>query len=151
MKIIITLILLSLNISCKNQTEDPAVSKEKTEQKILSEEIKSEILDMIEVTNPVADQEIKSPLEINGRAKGYWFFEADAPIEILDKDFNKIAESYIKAEGEWMTKDFVEFSGTIEFDAPYGERGFLVLKKANPSDLKENDSQFRIPIIFSSK
>ncbi|HKJ49111.1 MAG TPA: hypothetical protein VJ973_08480, partial [Christiangramia sp.] len=75
----------------------------------------------------------------------------DAPVEILDKDLNKIAESYIIAEGEWMTKDFVQFSGTIEFNVKNGEKGYLVFKRANPSDLKENDANYRIPIIFSSK
>ena len=151
MKIFIALILLSLNISCKEQKEDPALSEEKTEQKILIDGKKSEKTDAVEVTAPLFEEEVASPLAIKGRAKGNWFFEADAPVEIQDRDSNKIAESYIKAEGEWMTNDFVEFSGTIEFDKADGERGFLVLKKANPSDLKENDSQFRIPIIFSSK
>ncbi|SDR70326.1 Gmad2 immunoglobulin-like domain-containing protein [Christiangramia echinicola] len=151
MKFIIALILLSLNISCRDQNEDPVASEEKMEQKPLIEIERPEKSDAIEVTAPLFDEEVTSPLEINGRARGNWFFEAEAPVEIQDRDSNKIAESYIKAESEWMTTEFVEFSGTIEFDVADGERGFLVLKKANPSDLEENDSEFRIPILFSSK
>ena len=151
MKIFIVLILFIFSLSCKNQTAETPFSEEKGEQKNIIEERRLENSSAIEVTAPLADEEITSPLEIKGRATGNWFFEADAPIEILDKDLNKIAESYITAEGEWMTKDFVEFSGKIEFDAPDGESGFLVFKRANPSDNRENDREHRIPIIFSSE
>lgn len=151
MKNVIILILFLISVSCKNQTEEPVVAEDQKEQKTLREESRSEKSEMIVVTNPKPDQLINSPLEIRGKARGYWFFEADAPVEILDKDLNKIAESYIIAEGEWMTKDFVQFSGTIEFNVTNGEKGYLVFKRANPSDLKENDAEHRIPIIFSSK
>lgn len=110
-----------------------------------------EISDLIKVEKPLPNIDVQSPLKIEGKARGQWFFEADAPVEILDKDFKKIAEGYIKAEGEWMTSDFVNFSGTIDFEAPDDERGYLLFKRANPSDLKENDREYRIPIIFPPK
>ncbi|QYA24074.1 hypothetical protein G3I01_00635 [Gramella sp. MT6] len=112
---------------------------------------KSDISELIQVEKPLPNKDVRSPLKVSGKAKGFWFFEANAPIEILDKDFKKIAESYIKAEGEWMTKDFVNFSGEIEFEGPDDERGYLVFKRANPSGKKENARQYRIPIIFPPK
>lgn len=117
----------------------------------LSENKKKPIADLIKVNKPLPNKEVTSPLKIEGRARGYWFFEADAPVEILNKNFQKIGESYIKAEGEWMTEDFVPFSGSIEFDAPDDERGFLLFKRANPSDKPENDREYRIPVIFPPK
>ena len=110
-----------------------------------------DISDVIQVEKPLPNMDVTSPLKIKGKARGYWFFEADAPIAILDKDFNEIAEGYIKADGEWMTKDFVNFQGTIQFDAPNDERGYLLFKRANPSDKKENDQEYRIPVIFPPK
>ncbi len=109
------------------------------------------ISDLIQVEAPLPNKEVSSPLKIRGKARGYWFFEADAPVVLLDKDNNQLAESYIKAEGEWMTEDFVNFTGSMEFDPPDDERGFLVFKRANPSDKKENDREFRLPVIFPPK
>lgn len=109
------------------------------------------VSDLIQVESPQPSMEVSSPLYIKGKARGYWFFEANAPIEIQDKDHNTLARSYIKADGEWMTEDFVSFSGNIEFKTPGNERGYLVFSRANPSDKKENDRQFRIPVIFPPK
>lgn len=105
----------------------------------------------ISVEKPLPGKDVASPLQVAGKARGYWFFEANAPIEILDKDYNKLGESYIEAKGDWMTEDFVEFTGTISFEAPDDERGYLVFKRANPSSLKEHDREFRIPVLFPPK
>ncbi|MDX1543225.1 MAG: Gmad2 immunoglobulin-like domain-containing protein [Christiangramia sp.] len=113
--------------------------------------VDSPISELIQVENPLSNEKVTSPIKINGKARGYWFFEANAPIVLLDGNNNQLAESYIKAEGEWMTEDFVKFNGSIEFDAPDDERGYLVFKRANPSDKKENDREFRLPVIFSHK
>ena len=112
---------------------------------------KPKITELIKVEKPLPNIEVTSPLQVEGKARGYWFFEANAPIEIVDKDDNILGESYIEAKGEWMTEDFIEFTGTISFKAPDDERGYLVFKRANPSDLKENDREFRIPILFPPK
>ena len=112
---------------------------------------KKQISELIKVEQPLPNIDVSSPLVVKGLARGYWFFEASAPIEILDKDFKKIAEGHIKAQGKWMTEDFVDFKGVIEFDAPDDERGYLLFKKANPSGKKENDREYRIPIIFPPK
>ncbi|SDS04120.1 Gmad2 immunoglobulin-like domain-containing protein [Gramella sp. MAR_2010_147] len=106
------------------------------------------ISDLIKIEKPLPNMDVTSPLTTKGKARGYWFFEANAPIEIQDKDYNTLAESYIKAEGKWMTEDFVDFSGKIEFESLDDERGYLVFKRANPSAKKENDRIYRLPIIF---
>ncbi len=110
-----------------------------------------EISDLIRVESPLPNIEITSPLKVKGKARGYWFFEADAPIVLLDKDGKKLGESFITAKGSWMTEDFVDFSGNIQFDAPDDERGYLVFKRANPSDKTENDREYRIPVLFPPK
>ncbi|MCP9198369.1 Gmad2 immunoglobulin-like domain-containing protein [Gramella sp. GC03-9] len=109
------------------------------------------ISDWIRLEEPLPNEDISSPLEIKGKAKGNWFFEGDAPLKLLDRDFKIIAESYISAKGEWMTTNFVNFEGRIEFDAPDDERGYLLLERANPSGLPENDKQYHIPVIFPPK
>ena len=112
---------------------------------------KINISELIQVEKPLPNIEVTSPLTVKGSARGFWYFEANAPIEILDKDYKKLGESYIKAEGEWMTRDFVDFTGTIEFNAPDDERGYLVFRRANPSDKRENDREYCLPVIFPPK
>jgi len=105
--------------------------------------------DLITLYNVFPNQEIESPLVIKGKAKGTWFFEGDFPIILTNWDGLIIAESYASAKGDWMTEDFVEFEGTIEFEKPdLYNRGSLILQKDNLSGLPENDDALEISITF---
>ncbi len=112
---------------------------------------KEQISDLIRVTSPLPNLDINSPLEINGRAKGFWFFEATAPVELVDSKGKELAQGYIRAEGDWMTKDWVNFTGEIEFDAPNDERGYLVFYRSNPSGEAEHAQMYKMPVIFPPK
>jgi len=115
--------------------------------------------DLIRVDMPRPNQAISSTVTIEGEARGFWFFEANFPIVLEDDQGNVLATHYATAQGEWpanrspngegwMTEEFVPF--TSEFPAEFGEatQGNLILKKANPSDLPENDDELRIPVTF---
>lgn len=92
---------------------------------------------------------VSSPLVVTGAAKGPWFFEASFPLKLEDETGQMIAQSHATALGEWMTTDYVGFSGTITFTKPSGvKRGYLVVEKDNPSGLPEHDDARRIPIVF---
>lgn len=105
--------------------------------------------DLIRLTTPQPQEIIESPLEITGEARGTWFFEANFPVVLTNWDGLIIAEGYAAADGEWMTEEFVPFTATLEFEKPsYGERGTLILQKANPSDFRELDDALEIPVSF---
>ncbi len=113
--------------------------------------------DLIVLTSPVPNGTVTSPMVISGEARGYWFFEASFPITLTNWDGLIIAEGYATADGEWMTEEFVPFTSTVTFENPYKagdpdfmKRGFLILKKDNPSGLPENDNALEIPILFAS-
>lgn len=92
---------------------------------------------------------VKSPLSLKGRAPGYWFFEASAPVIVTNWNGLIIGESYITAIGEWMTEDYVPFEGVINFtNTEYGDYGFLILKKDNPSGELEFDDSVELKINF---
>ena len=110
------------------------------------EEIKTGKEDLIRVLTPRLNQIIESPVVIEGEARGYWFFEASFPIELLDANRTPLGVAVAQAQGEWMTEDFVPFQATLYFDPPTAERGTLVLKKDNPSGLPEHDDKFEIPV-----
>lgn len=105
--------------------------------------------DLIRLASPNPYQVIESPLEVSGRARGVWFFEASFPLVLVNWDGLIIAEGYATADGEWMTEEFVPFRGTIEFETPdYGERGALILQKHNASGLPEHDDALEVPVRF---
>lgn len=105
--------------------------------------------DLIKVSYPSADEKISSPLVVKGEARGTYFFEASFPVVLTDWDGLIIAEGIAQAQSEWMTEDFVPFVANLEFKRPdFGDRGFLILKKDNPSGLPEHDFAKEIPIYF---
>jgi hypothetical protein len=110
--------------------------------------------DMIQVETPTQAATITPPLDITGEARGQWFFEADAPVVLTDWNGEIIAEGYIQAEGEWMTEEFVPFSGSLEFavpedTGPQSVRGSLIIQRANPPGQPENDMAVEIPVRFN--
>lgn len=111
--------------------------------------------DEIVVFDPSPGRRITSPYIIEGQARGSWFFEAIAPVILVDWDGRIIAEHYIEAQGNWMTEEFVPFTGTLNFEnVPVSEdnsRGAVILRAANASGLPEYDRAIEIPIRFRAK
>lgn len=116
--------------------------------------------DLVVLTSPLPESEITSPLVIEGRARGYWFFEATFPIILTDWDGRIIAEGYAEAvldpndeDATWMTEEFVPFRATLEFSLDpntiaVSNRGALILRKDNPSGLPENDDALEITVFY---
>ena len=101
------------------------------------------------LTHPAEGGTITSPLTITGQARGTWFFEATFPVILTDWDGLIIAETYATAQDDWMTQDLVPFQATLEFEPPeLYDRGQLILQKANPSGLPENDAAHEITVYF---
>ena len=107
---------------------------------------------LIRLNNPRPNQVIQSPLTIKGEARGMWFFEASFPVVLTNWDGLIIAEGIATAQGEWMTTEFVPFVATLKFVVDknaYSNRGFLILRKDNPSGRPEHDDALEIPIMFA--
>ncbi len=105
----------------------------------------------IEVTSPSARQSVGNPITLTGEAQGNWFFEATAPVVVVNWDGLIIGEGYIEAEGDWMTTDMVPFSGSISYDLPadsYSNNGTVIFQRANASGLPENDAAVEIPVVL---
>lgn len=108
--------------------------------------------DLIYLETPQPDEMIQSPLIIQGRARGSWFFEGSFPVTLTDWDGKIIAQGIAQAQGEWMTTDFVPFEATLPFTLEkdvYSNRGALILRKDNPSGLPEHDDALEISIKFA--
>ncbi|MES2216283.1 MAG: Gmad2 immunoglobulin-like domain-containing protein [Patescibacteria group bacterium] len=107
------------------------------------------IANLIHVTMPVKDQVVSAPFRVVGEARGPWFFEASFPVVLTDKDGKIIASTHAQAVGNWMTDKFIPFETTITYTQQIsGSRGYLILKKDNPSGLPANDASLTIPVRF---
>lgn len=105
---------------------------------------------LIRVTSVSSNQIVTSPLTVEGTARGYWYFEASFPVELLDGNGKRLAQGPATARTDWMTTEFVPFSITLTFAQPTTATGTLILHKDNPSGLPENDDELRIPVRFST-
>jgi hypothetical protein len=104
--------------------------------------------DEISVANPRPNQRISSPLQIKGQARGPWYFEASFNAELFDGNNKSLGTAILTAEGEWMTEEFVPFSGTLQFESTATENGTLKIRNANPSGLPENQKELIMPVQF---
>lgn len=118
--------------------------------KTFIEDIGNELekMDIIRIDKPRPNALIQSPIEIVGQARGYWFFEADFPVRLIDDSGEELGTAIAKTSSNWMTEDFVFFEATLEFETPTTKKGTLILEKDNPSGLPENADELRIPVNF---
>lgn len=144
---LLLLFLLSV-VSCKRNGSNPGTQEKELERETPQQEVVAVVSDTIRVNRPEENSIISSPLTIEGEGRGYWFFEGTAPVEIIDEENAILGRGSIEVEEEWMTEDFVPFSGKIDFDPSGAEKGFLVLHRSNPSGLPENSHSVRIPVEF---
>ncbi len=101
------------------------------------------------LSNIKENQLISSPLNIKGKARGFWFFEASFPVKLVDADENVLASSIATAEGEWMTEDFVDFTASLDYTKPTStSRALLILSKDNPSGDPKFDQSIFIPVML---
>lgn len=105
-----------------------------------------QVEDDVIVFSPKPGDKLQSPLVVEGKARGTWFFEASFPIKIIDEQGNILGTSFVQAQSDWMTEDFVPFKGEITFASRGEGKGFLVLQKDNPSGLPQNDKEIKIPV-----
>ena len=89
--------------------------------------------DLIHVDTPLPDVLVQSPLVVSGSARGSWYFEASFPVKILDANGQVLGQVPAKAQGDWMTTDFVPFQATLQFATSTTETGSVVFQKDNPS------------------
>lgn len=147
-KILVLLAISTLLFACGNDQKQQNSQPEVAAEKPAAAQDTTGIPDLLVISSPAKNAKISSPFEIKGKARGSWFFEGQFPFELVDEKGKIIAQGSAKAEGEWMTQEFVPFSAEVEFDAGSSEKGSLILRRSNASGLPENDKAYRLPVYF---
>jgi len=127
----------------ENETVVPPASEE-------SRDVDGNIVSEREVFlfSPGNEELVTSPLIVEGLARGSWFFEAELSVKLYAEGGELIVDHFGQAQTEeWMTKDFVPFISTLEFQTN-AEKGYLVIAKNNPTGLPEHDAQYTFPVRF---
>ena len=104
------------------------------------------------VTTPQVWSEHLWSMQVTWQVPWNWFFEAKAPIRVVDQDWRIVWESFIQAQWDWMTTDLVEFAWEISRDYP--EQDWtdtsilsLMIVRNNESWLPENDALVEVPFV----
>lgn len=110
--------------------------------------VAADMSDLIVVDTPLPNTTITSPLQIKGKARGTWYFEASFPLELIDANGTQLVIIPVQADGEWMTEDFVPFSATLSWPTSTTPTGTLIFHRDNPSGLPEHDKEIRVPVLL---
>jgi Immunoglobulin-like domain of bacterial spore germination len=105
----------------------------------------------IHVVAPSAGDVVSSPIEVSGQALGNWFFEAQAPVSVLDLNGALLGRGTIRTSDDWSSGELVNFSGSINFTLTTGSTaGVLLLENDNPSGQASTSRYLAVPIVFAN-
>lgn len=127
-------------------TSTPAVTQTPDETPATTTEVPKPLHEKINVSSPKANASVAKKFTIIGKAPGNWFFEASAPYMVTTPEGDKIAQGTLRAIGDWMTTNLVDFKADVSINPAYSGPATLVLLKDNPSGMPENDDSLEIPI-----
>ena len=102
----------------------------------------------IQISSPLPNNLVHSPITVQGKARGSWFFEGSFPIILLDANKKIITTSIATSKGNWMTTEFIPFQATLTYNLPTTDTGFVLFKRDNPSGLPKNDIYISVPVRF---
>ena len=103
----------------------------------------------VKLDSPQYGATVTLPLRVIGTARGPWFFEGSFTVRLLGPDGEELVSAAAVAQSPWMTEEYVSFAATLPA-GPLSGPVTLVLEKANPSSLPENEASVRIPLYVLS-
>lgn len=103
-------------------------------------------MDIVLPSTPAPNGEVNKTFTVAGRARGTWYFEASFPVSVIDGVGTVVGQGFAQAQGDWMTENYVPYTGTIAINS-YTGPATLILHKDNASGDPERDAFISIPIL----
>jgi len=149
---IVVMAFLISSCDLSNQAGQEHVSQnnqdQQNQQDLSLQNSDSESMNIVVVTNPKTNQEVTSPLTIEGTVPAGWAFEATFPVEIDDLNNETIAHAIAMTQTDWTAEGPIPFLTKISFTVSKKTPAILVLRNDNPSALPENEKEMRIPVVL---
>ncbi len=101
----------------------------------------------VRVDTPTIGASVDKTFTVSGEVRGNWTFEANLPLKVVDPSGEQIGVGYGMTTEDWMTTEFVPFTGQVTV-ADYSGPAKLVLMKDNPSGMPENDDSVEFDIVI---
>lgn len=102
----------------------------------------------VNLTAPLADARVTSPLIVEGTAPGDWYFEAQFPVQLRAVDGAVLAEAPARAQSDWMTEAPVPFRGELTFSVRQNTPATLVLQEDMPGE-GATPREITIPLVLA--
>ncbi len=102
----------------------------------------------VSLNQPELGAQIESPVTVQGKAPGTWFFEAALPVEIETAGGQILAEDIFITEQDWMTDELLDFEINLDYSDPEVNFGFIKVIKNDVSDIPRNKHFFYWPVRF---
>jgi hypothetical protein len=102
--------------------------------------------DNVVVDSPAPGATVGHAITVIGKARGNWYFEASFPLSIEDPVGHVIDQTPAQAQGDWMTTDFVPFSGTLMIPPNYSGPAIIIIHNDNPSGDPARDASVSFPV-----
>lgn len=144
------LIILGLTgyyLSTKGVFLKPEAKKDERVEEENEEETSKEL--SFTITSPLANSTVPCKFQITGDSSSEWFFEGSFPYEIRVAG-KLVHEGSVNTEDDWTTKEILHFSTNVDCGEKCSGEGEIILRKANPSGLKEHDESYTVPVKFST-
>jgi hypothetical protein len=102
-----------------------------------------------EVSEPITNSTVKSPLLVKGKVPAGWMFEGQFPIKLTDANKKVIITGIAKeiVPGSWQNNSPVDFQSSLTFGVSTGS-GYLILENDNPSGDPSKNKTFEVPVNF---
>lgn len=111
----------------------------------------SDLIDQIRVTSVSGNQEVSSPVVIQGQARGNWFFEEKFLVQVTDEAGKVLGRTNAQAKGDVTPEEFIPFIATVDFPTPSGVTGYIVLQKMTALGTVETGMSLKVPVYFAQK
>jgi hypothetical protein len=108
-----------------------------------------ELPSLVTVSDPVKNSVIGDMLDLKGEARGYWYFEGQFPVSVIDDTGYIVAQGTAKALGDWKTTSMVPFESHI--DVTSSARSETGIIKIIRDEQKGSNAQYvEVPVRFKN-
>jgi hypothetical protein len=131
--IIITIVVIAL-IGLINNREKETIQPVITDETTTEQEIETPVNPATFSVTINQNDIVTANQEITGSVPGFWFFEGDFPVSLVDTNDNVFATVIATSPEDWMTANIIPFTVTTPATLSYTGPGKIIFTRNDPSD-----------------